>query len=541
VNHPTLTIAFASLLLSASAHGQELLYQTFGDDVGEYFGRTFAGGSDLNGDGIGDLLVGAPRDNNPTTSSGEVHIRSGVDGSVIDSLNFTTGNSNFGGEVRFLGDLDGDTVPDFAVMKHAGIGEVIVHSGATNTVLYSVPVSPPPSSPWRVLSECPDLNGDGIPEFLVGEPALDAATVYSGADGSVVHDLIPVFAGQFGRVVDWIPDVNGDGVADLIVGSPRADSAGGINAGAVTVFSGATGDFLRIDQGLYSAAQFGHSIAALADVDGDGFGDYVVGSPWRTIDGSQVGTVMLVSGGSGTTLWTRQSTFLNSGYGIALAILDDFDGDGNPDCAVGMPFGGFERVQILDVLSGDARATIRRDQLYFGMALESLGDVTGDGRTELGIASSIEDDGPIIQTGSVSAYKACDATGYVVCDSSMNSTGLVGYVEACAFGTTLTLHAGQLPIDEFGFFLMGEAAASIPLFDGILCLGLPFVRLNDVPGGLLDSGPTGEVFMELDLLALPQNTVVLPGETWRFQYWTRDTLPGPVSTADFTSAVAVTF
>ena len=83
---------------------------------------------------------------------------------------------------------------------------------------------------------------------------------------------------------------------------------------------------------------------------------------------------------------------------------------------------------------------------------------------------------------------------------------------------------------------MGQFPGNIPVRQGILCLGLPFVRF---PNNILDSGLSGTVFLEPDLTSLPSMTTFLPGDTWGFQYWTRDLNPG--MTSNLSGAARVTF
>ncbi|MCP3918389.1 MAG: hypothetical protein GY711_22825 [bacterium] len=86
---------------------------------------------------------------------------------------------------------------------------------------------------------------------------------------------------------------------------------------------------------------------------------------------------------------------------------------------------------------------------------------------------------------------------------------------------------------------MSANPAFVPGFgngQGNLCLGLPIVRLLTGPGSILNSGVTGSVERQVDLPTLPRGVVVQPGDTLRFQYWTRDGASNNTS-----SAVAVTF
>lgn len=87
----------------------------------------------------------------------------------------------------------------------------------------------------------------------------------------------PAGPGQFGRAMAAIGDIDGDGWSDLAVGDPD-DSAGGAHAGAVHLYSGRTGALIRSIVGAAGSAT-GTAIAACGDVNGDGVPDVLIGAP----------------------------------------------------------------------------------------------------------------------------------------------------------------------------------------------------------------------------------------------------------------------
>jgi hypothetical protein len=94
----------------------------------------------------------------------------------------------------------------------------------------------------------------------------------------------------------------------------------------------------------------------------------------------------------------------------------------------------------------------------------------------------------------------------------------------------------QLPLNKFGYFVMGQSQGFIPVGQGFLCLSLPFVRFNQ---DILDSGTTGQMVFSPDLMNLPAGTVFTPGATWSFQCWYRDTNPG--NTSNLTNGIEILF
>lgn len=136
-----------------------------------------------------------------------------------------------------------------------------------------------------------DVDGDGKGDFAIsaiGSVDGDGATttagavfVYSGATGSVLRTLGDTFA-DFGMSLAKLGDLDGDGVAELVVGSPRFDSDSDTAidpTGAAYVYSGATGSLLRTFLGTQANSEFGHVIAAVGLADGDALPDVMVGAP----------------------------------------------------------------------------------------------------------------------------------------------------------------------------------------------------------------------------------------------------------------------
>ncbi|MEZ6018479.1 MAG: hypothetical protein R3F49_25515, partial [Planctomycetota bacterium] len=136
--------------------------------------------------------------------------------------------------------------------------------------------------------------------------------------------------------------------------------------------------------------------------------------------------------------------------------------------------------------------------------------------------------------------------GSVYCHSTPNSTGAQAQLTLggsdSVVNNNLTLTCGDLPTQSFGYFLTGRVQASVPNAggsQGTLCLGGAVGR--GVGGGAQNSGATGSVAVNVDLMALPSPTgpvVALAGETWSFQYWYRDA--NPTVTSNLSPGVAVT-
>ncbi|MFT5058079.1 MAG: hypothetical protein ACI89E_000850 [Planctomycetota bacterium] len=126
------------------------------------------------------------------------------------------------------------------------------------------------------------------------------------------------------------------------------------------------------------------------------------------------------------------------------------------------------------------------------------------------------------------------------CDSTVNSTGTMANL---TFGGSISVQANDLqlgvanlPLNQFGYFVVSQDQGSgiiPPGSQGTLCINGNIGRHNRL-GEVLFSGATGEVLLNIDLTDIPQPmgpTAVLPGETWSWQFWYRDS--NPLSTSNF--------
>jgi hypothetical protein len=329
-----------------------------------YFGGAVTGIPDLNGDGKGDVAVGAPgEDVNSISGAGRVYVYSGALGNRIRTLVSPTPTIGgaFGASVTGIPDVDGDGLGDIAVGapdEHGGgvlaSGKVYIFSGSTGTLLRTL-ISPGRRSGGNFgasIAGMRDCTGDGrgdlvigaFGEMVAGLPA-GRAYIYSGRNGGLWRTLLPPIPqsnGQFGFSVGAVPDVNGDGRGDCIVGAPREHPNGTpINSGRAHIFSGANGGRLLTlsSPGIAADGFFGDSVAGLDDCTGDGRGDVVVGAPLEHPSTSPLncGRAYIFNGTSGA-LWKKllpNAPVVNGQFGISVAGVPDTNLDGRGDVLVG--------------------------------------------------------------------------------------------------------------------------------------------------------------------------------------------------------------
>src|SRR5882724_3219677 len=290
------------------------LFVLQGGKAGDNLGYSVAGTGDLNDDGIPDLVVGVPgADPNGLTDAGAVAAYSGLDGSPIWSHDGSRSSAFLGTVVVAIGDVDQDTVPDVVAAAPASLGPtgidgyVQVLSGVDGSVIRQIDPNAGEDLFGIGLAAVGDVDGDLVDDFLVGVPgrggsAPGLARLISGADGQVIRTLAaPGSELAFGRAVAAAGDVDGDGIPDVLIGAPFSPSRRGkAFAGAAHLFSGATGTILRTISGTRPGGFLGLAVAGPGDVDGDGVPDYFVGSPAATVNHrASAGKIVAYSGASG--------------------------------------------------------------------------------------------------------------------------------------------------------------------------------------------------------------------------------------------------
>lgn len=272
-----------------------LLFEFDHGPGGQGFARFVSTAGDVNGDGYSDLLIGATaEDPSGMSGAGSAFVFSGIDGSLLFRWDGAAAGDAFG-LVSDAGDINLDGFDDVIIgavghdsASHSNAGAAYVFSGKDGSELFSW-VGVIGSGYFGRVSDAGDLNADGIPDLVVGAPGPDphsqshrgTAYAYSGADGSLLYSWIGDHRGSwFGRETCGVGDVNGDGFGDVLIGAPWSAPFGMGDAGAVYLYSGADGGRLQAFAGESSSDLFGWSVSGGGDVNGDGLTDLIVGAEW---------------------------------------------------------------------------------------------------------------------------------------------------------------------------------------------------------------------------------------------------------------------
>ena len=363
---------------------------TITDESGAVAGVGFSvsAAGDVNGDGIGDLLVGTGGEFN--TSGGHAYVIFGNGAGFGAAVDVSALNGNNGFAITGVDDAQG----------------------------------------FQAVAKAGDVNGDGFADVIVGsalasvncayvvfgnatdfDPVLDVATL-NGANG---FKLTGADGDGTGSAVSGAGDVNGDGFDDIILGAPAAD--GGIGT-AYVVFGRPLGMAADLDlttlngrngfkmDGSYSfASEAGRSVAGVGDVNGDGYADVLVGGDNYS---SNPGISVILGKAARFAPVVSSDRDITGGpdelFGLALSGAGDVNGDGFDDAIVGAPgdggsgaayvlFGGMNglathgNVFLYDISKLDARngfkiTGVNADD-FAGGSVSGGGDINGDGFADL--------------------------------------------------------------------------------------------------------------------------------------------------------------
>jgi hypothetical protein len=362
---------------------------------------------DLDGDGFDDVVIAASHEDvNRIENAGTVRVFLGSASGLQSTPTRTFGGAQtldgLGFSTAILGDLDGDGDGDllagapFLVMDEARRpGAVYLwRGGAAGLDTTPTLLQGRAAGYGKVVVSAGDVNGDGFGDALVLGPLREGAAsrvsvFWGGLTGIgarpaqvLTEDMATRAAGAF--------DVNGDGFADVIVGAHESSPSGRTIAGSVRVYRGSAQGLSplasRTFDGETSGERLGSSVAALGDVNGDGDEDFAFGSDGA--DGARV-----VYGSATIESIALTQVIAGDPTGSRVARIGDVNGDGFADLAVGAPGarGGLGRVSVyLGSPAGLAQTPARvwegdAQNASFGTVIAALGDVNGDGFDDLAL------------------------------------------------------------------------------------------------------------------------------------------------------------
>jgi hypothetical protein len=329
-------------------------------------GTSVAGAGDVDGDGYEDFLVSSTTYSFNYTEEGRVWLflgtATGPSSSPAWSVDGGQVGAGCGSSVSGAGDLNADGYSDVLIgvsswdTTLADVGAAWTFLGSASGLAQApdwiYEGSAAQDQVGSAVSEAGDVNGDGYGDLAVGavgsEPGGEVlvfhGSLYGPGDTPDWSYTQSTASAWFGSTIDSAGDLNGDGYGDLVAGAQSYQDSLAGEGGAWAWLGSASGLAASpawSTVGGQADAYFGSSVAGAGDVNGDGFGDLLVGaSGWDTTT-SEVGAAFLFLGSAGGPSpapdWSHSTAESWSQLGYSAAGGGDFDGDGLGDFLVGAP------------------------------------------------------------------------------------------------------------------------------------------------------------------------------------------------------------
>jgi hypothetical protein len=456
-------------------------------------GHSLSTAGDVNGDGYADIIIGAYMYDEGQTNEGVAFIhhgsQNGVQAVPAITLEGNQTEAQFGWAVASAGDVNGDGYGDIIVgarfydSGQANEGAAFVYHGSDDGIhaLADSKLESNQGEAWMgsAVASAGDVNGDGYSDIVIGSYAYDSgqndegiALVYHGMASSVGTYCKPIELNQaeayVGYSVSNAGDVNGDGLDDVIVGAPYVDS-GEPNEGMAVIYYGNTATGVGSHESLQcnqAGANFGHSVSGAGDVNGDGYDDVIVGA--ISFDKGVVqGAAFIFYGGAGginpNPAIVLDNNLVGTEYGASVSSAGDINRDGYSDVLVGAPnysksnpavakagavyiyLGSFNGI----VASG-TMVTADLENSHLGIEVANAGDVNGDGYGDIIAGAHMYSTGQANE-GAAMVYYGSPAG--IPTNSPMNT--LLQSNQADAFLGSSVSGAGDVNGDGFSDVIVG--------------------------------------------------------------------------------------
>lgn len=383
-------------------------------------------GGDINGDGYADVVIGVPPLGGEPDPHGGVVVFTGSSAGPSQEpvwiVEGPVGRASFASSLATAGDVNGDGFSDLLVGASEASGSA-VREGAAFLYLGAAEV-PSRTADWyldgndrsrlgTVVGSAGDINNDGYSDVAVS--SLDGTFVYLGTP-SGLSALTLGWTSTISGTSSAAGDVNGDGYEDFLVGQPsyngqaiaqgRAVLYLGCDPGSASCTNGLTTDPAWSVAGENPGDRVGRAVSSAGDVNGDGFADFIIGSPGqptthgevRVYYGCGAASSSCPTSGVRATPWSSTGPQNSAAFGFSVGAAGDVNGDGFSDIVVGAPgwsTGSTDGRAVLYLgtysgLSSTPAWTVMGSstEQSLGITVAGAGDVNGDGYSDVIIGTS---------------------------------------------------------------------------------------------------------------------------------------------------------
>ncbi|MBU2949602.1 FG-GAP repeat protein, partial [Tamlana agarivorans] len=435
-------------------------FSVYGEQEADDLGESVSDLGDINGDGIDDIITGAPGiDDGTILRVGEAYVIFGATGITSASV-----------DVNNLDGSNGFTVRGLSTNDQMGIE----------------------------VSSAGDINNDGIKDILIGSSGKAIiifgsnsgfSALYTTTDIDGINGIILDGAGNFGESVSHLDDVNGDGIGDVIIGESGSDGHAYVFYGSstightnVTLLDGSNG--FNIEGFSQSGSGYDLKVSHAGDINNDGITDIILGFPSYdegtlsysgrvvVIFGNSTGfpSVFSVASLNGTNGFALTDDIDYSKLGMTVSDAKDFNGDGIDDLAItskesayvifgkSTPFAALEDISDIPAAEKFVFKSGWYQYTDTFSGIDGLSDINNDGITDLIV--SVPHWYGYARSGSV--YVIYGSTSLPASMESLDVTGVNGYhvfddvrYSYKGFGYAVS-HAGDFNNDGLTDFVVGQ-------------------------------------------------------------------------------------
>lgn len=411
----------AGLVRVFSGAGGGVLFSTnLGASNGDQLGRSLSFAGNLDGVAGDEILAGAPLSDLSGTNAGRANLYAGANGALLFSFVGAAIEDRFGTSVAAGADFNGDGVGDLLIGAAradgaaTNVGSVTLYSGATQTALWSKFGQNIDANTGTAVAVARGRGRHAIAHAFVASPGAYIGFAGTGwvqeyGDVSPASPMIhaaltdaPLGTGPLGPEIQstafLLGDVDADGTRDIAALIGVTAATGGAILGRIEVRSGSDGSLLHIFDGPSLGRRIGPQVVDVGDLDLDGYDDFALSTADIVLAPSGDRSIEIRSGATGSLLSTLSAPLPNIGFGSAMANVGDQDGDAMDDlavCAPSLPTAtGDGAVYLFSLASSQPFALITRPSPapvgeQFGQSVAAISDSDGDGKAEILIGTTM--------------------------------------------------------------------------------------------------------------------------------------------------------